>query len=161
MACFPLRQVPQESWHEAPRKFGNAREQNAREHAGCDLYAPYGTEVLAIENGTVVRAPYKFYADTYAVEIQHSFGIARYCEIDRSCTLTLGQEVKEGEVIAKIGHLRGIAVGSDMLHIEIYDGSAEGPLTEFQNKPFCRRKDLIDPTDFLDALAGLPPRVLA
>jgi hypothetical protein len=38
-----------------------------------------------------------------------------------------------------------------MLHFEMYDNSATGPLTNRRNPPFQRRSDLIDPTPYLDA----------
>jgi len=57
-------------------------------------------------------------------------------------------------------------VPSDMLHFELYDKSASGPLTVASgsssaiknNVPFMRRKDLIDPTLNLNRWReNLPP----
>ena len=53
MPIFPLHVRPKESYKEPPRSFGSSRDHGARKHAGCDLYAPAGTEVLAVEDGTV------------------------------------------------------------------------------------------------------------
>ena len=78
---FPLRKRPAASYHERPRAFGAPRANGARKHAGCDLYAPAGTEVLAVEDGTVLRGPYLFYDVVYALEVQHPSGIVRYGEI--------------------------------------------------------------------------------
>jgi hypothetical protein len=66
-------------------------------------------------------------------------------------------KVVAGQPIARVGHLTGITVPSDMLHLEIYDKSAHGPLTvgsseglhASDGRPFMRRKDLVDPTPFL------------
>jgi hypothetical protein len=60
-------------------------------------------------------------------------------------------------VIARVGHLVGITVPSDMLHLELYDKSKTGALTvggaasrkRGDGVTFMRRKDLIDPTPFL------------
>jgi hypothetical protein len=38
-----------------------------------------------------------------------------------------------------------------MLHLEMFAGTAQGPLTNRENPPFMRRADLQDPTAFLDA----------
>jgi murein DD-endopeptidase MepM/ murein hydrolase activator NlpD len=55
MGVFPSRSRPKESYKEPPRAFGSPRDHGGRKHAGCDLYAPAGTEVLAVEDGTVLR----------------------------------------------------------------------------------------------------------
>jgi len=81
---FPLRKRPAASYHERPRAFGAPRANGVRKHAGCDLYAPAGTEVLAVEDGTVLRGPYLFYDVVYALEVQHPSGIVRYGEIARA-----------------------------------------------------------------------------
>jgi len=70
-----------------------------------------------------------------------------------------GDKVHAGQQIAKVGHLIGITVPSDMLHFELYDKSASGPLTitdparskkRADGIPFMRRADLIDPTSSLN-----------
>ena len=66
--------------------------------------------------------------------------------------------VERGQVIARVGLLVGILVPSAMLHLEMYDGSASGPLTAPESVsarradgvPFLRRADLMDPTPFLN-----------
>ena len=123
-------------------------------HAACDLIAPPGTPVLAVANGFVRDAPYQFYPKegpliTYAFSIQHQGFVARYCEIDRKVEVKVGDYVLEGQVIAYIGD----QPGSDMLHLELYDGTEFGELSTakiVENAPFFRRKDVMDPTPYLD-----------
>lgn len=55
MPVLPLHLRPKESYKEPPRSLGSPRAKGVRKHAGCDLYAPAGTEVLAVEDGTVIR----------------------------------------------------------------------------------------------------------
>ena len=66
-----------------------------------------------------------------------------------------GKKVTAGQPIARMGKM----FTSAMLHLEMYSGEASGPLTQRNqapskkfgaNTPFQRRKDLIDPTPFLD-----------
>jgi hypothetical protein len=38
-----------------------------------------------------------------------------------------------------------------MLHLELFAGTAQGPLTDRNHPPFMRRGDLVDPTAFLDS----------
>ena len=85
MSIFPLRKRPAASYKERPRGFGNPRANGARKHAGCDLYAPAGTEVLAVEDSEVIAGPYPFYDVVDAVEIRHASGIiVRYGEISKT-----------------------------------------------------------------------------
>ncbi|MFO1485949.1 MAG: peptidoglycan DD-metalloendopeptidase family protein [Verrucomicrobiaceae bacterium] len=164
---FPFASLPSVDWTSDPRRFAANRSGN-RAHAGCDLYFPKGTVIHAITDGTVVRGPYPFYAETYALEVDHGSFIARYGEIQQSAFVREGDRVVGGQPIALVGHLVGISVPSDMLHLELYDKTAHGPLTTSaangavapNGRPFMRRKDLIDPTPRLnrwkDHLPGAP-----
>jgi len=149
MATFPLRARPRESYKERPRAFGSPRDNGARKHAGCDLYAPAGTEVLAVEDGTVVRGPYLFYDVVNAIEIQHPSGVVRYGEISKAAEgIHVGAQVKAGQVIAYVGKMETVA--QSMLHFELYAGTGHGPLTDRERAPFMRRADVVDPAPFLD-----------
>ena len=105
-------------------------------------------------DGVVTRGPYAFYRGTFALEIDHGSFLARYGEIQAKTEVTAGAIVRAGQRIARVGHLVGIQVPSDMLHFELYDKSLSGPLTVAIESasavrigvPFMRRKDLIDPT---------------
>ena len=157
---FPFRSLPLAhwSWMKTPRSFG-ANRSKGRAHAGCDLYYPLGTTIHAITDGVVVRHPSDFYCQTDALEVDHGPFIARYGEIQRGCPLRKGDTVKAGQPIAKVGHLVGISVPCDMLHLELYDKSGSGPLTvneraksrrHTNGRPFYRRSDLMDPTPLLN-----------
>lgn len=153
MPVFPLRKRPSLNYTDCPRAFGCPRSAGRRKHAGCDLYAPVGTEVLSVENGTIIQPVYFFYLDTYALEIKHESGIViRYGEIQKNTPRPwkTGDVVKAGEVIGYIGRLKGLRV--TMLHFELYAGIAKGPLTTRTAGGFQRREDLLDPTKFLDEL---------
>jgi murein DD-endopeptidase MepM/ murein hydrolase activator NlpD len=151
MATFPFRSRPVQSYKEPPRSFGASRDNGARKHAGCDLYAPVGTEILAVEAGTVTRGCYLFYDVVFALEVTGVSGrVVRYGEISAAAPgIRLGSQVSEGQVIAHVGKMKTVA--QSMLHLEAYAGTAQGPLTNRENPPFMRRADLQDPTTFLDA----------
>jgi murein DD-endopeptidase MepM/ murein hydrolase activator NlpD len=147
MATFPLRSRPALSYSSGGRRFGAQRDGGSRRHAGCDLIAPEGTEILAVETGTVVRGPYPFYHGTYAIEVQHGPFVARYCEIRGAADgVGVGTTVGAGQVIAYVGRM----YRDSMLHFELYDGTRSGQLTQRNNAPYQRRADLKDPTGFLD-----------
>ena len=150
MAIFPLRSRPKESYKERPRAFGSPRDGGVRKHAGCDLYAPAGTEVLAVEDGTVLRGPYLFYDVVHALEVRHPSGVVRYGEISRAAEgIAAGVAVRAGQVLAYVGKMQTVA--QSMLHLEMFAGTEQGPLTNRENPPFLRRADLVDPTAFLDS----------
>jgi murein DD-endopeptidase MepM/ murein hydrolase activator NlpD len=158
---FPFSTLPHADWTHGARAFASNRNNGSRAHAGCDLYFPQGTVIHAVKDGKVTAGPYAFYAGTFALEVDHGGFIVRYGEIQSAAFVGQGDHVKAGQQIAKVGHLVGITVPSDMLHFEMYDksGGASGPLTvgASQSKkrgdgvPFLRRKDLIDPTPHLNA----------
>jgi murein DD-endopeptidase MepM/ murein hydrolase activator NlpD len=152
LSIFPLRKRPAASYKERPRGFGNPRANGARKHAGCDLYAPVGTEVLAVEDGEVIAGPYLFYDVVDAVEIRHASGvIVRYGEVNKTGApgIKVGAKVVAGQIVGCVGKMQ--TVSQSMLHFELFTGLGKGPLTDRSQKPFMRRADLTDPTAFLDA----------
>lgn len=153
---FPFTELPSADWTTGVRRFA-ANRPGPRAHAGCDLYFPAGTPIHAVGDGTVIQS-YFFFAGTHALEVDHGDFIVRYGEIQANPPVKAGAKVRRGDVIAKVGHLVGISVPSDMLHFEMYDKTAKGPLTVTSSAtkrrsdgvPFMRRKDLMDPTPFLN-----------
>ncbi len=157
MATFPLPFVPTQSYKTGGRRFGANRDDGKRKHAACDLIAPKGTEIYAVENGKVTYGPYLFYRGTYAIEFKLDSGkVVRYCEIEKVASgIAVGSTVTEGSLIAYVGKM----YVDSMLHFELYEGTGSGPLTVRSNPPYQRRSDLIDPTSYLDgcALLGATP----
>nr|WP_308937288.1 M23 family metallopeptidase [Duganella sp. 1224] len=154
---FPLAKRPADDYHKGALRFNSSR--GARRHAGCDLYAPVGTEVRAMADGVIVQC-YSFYWHTDAVEVDHGGFIVRYGEVaPRSAREQLamkGKEVKRGDVIGKVGQLikpNGSRHKDTMLHLEMYSSDLsplKKSLTDKARGPFQRRSDLIDPTGTLD-----------
>ncbi|UQA57702.1 peptidoglycan-binding protein [Polyangium aurulentum] len=162
--CFPFTRLPKADWTGAPRSFGSRRSGGTRAHGGCDLYQPLGTWVHAVADGEVIQGPYAFYCQTYALEVNHGSFVVRYGEIQGFSPVKRGDKVKAGQRIAKVGHLVGISVPSDMLHFEMYSGKASGPLTvrgggakTSSGVPYMRRSDLMDPTSYLKQWANNLP----
>lgn len=150
MPTYPLPFRPKKylSYHTGLRYFGAPRAAG-RKHAGCDLIAPKGTQICAVEDGHVVGFHEGFYHGTDAIEfkLKSSGRIVRYCEIKGLAPgVHVGSRLKEGDPIAFVGKM----IKDSMLHFELYEGTATGSLTNRSNQPFQRRKDLIDPTEYLD-----------
>ncbi|HET9789059.1 MAG TPA: M23 family metallopeptidase, partial [Pyrinomonadaceae bacterium] len=130
---FPFKEkdFPTQDWTQGMRCFGSRRSGGRRAHAGCDLYAPVGTTIHAISSGTVTLGPYAFYDGTYALEVDHGSFLARYGEIQKNAFVKAGDHVEAGQPIAKVGKL--LSIRNSMLHLELYDKSATGPLTVKNN----------------------------
>jgi murein DD-endopeptidase MepM/ murein hydrolase activator NlpD len=146
---FPLPFVPERSYKDAGTGFGTPRPAMGPGilHPACDLVAPVGTPVLAVDDGVIIRGPYYFYLGSYAIEVQHPYFVARYGELKNETPAN--RVVKKGDVIGHVGN-----VGSGyMLHFEMFSGARTGDLTIKPDPPWNRRHDLIDPTPFLDLWA--------
>lgn len=148
---FPLAAVPTLSYKTGGRGFGASRTwlRPGLLHGACDLIGAAGTRIYAIDSGVVIAGPYDFFRGTSAIEVRHPLFVARYCEIAREGAARAGTQVQEGDVIARIGD----QPGSDMLHLELFMGTETGPLTDKSVMPYQRRKDIMDPTPWLDAWA--------
>lgn len=144
---FPLHRKVRYSYISHGRSFGALRNWG-RLHAGADLIADQGTPVRAVADGETLQF-YVFYQGTYALEVDHHDFVVRYGEV-RYRQMDLGSRVKAGQVIADVGLLRDS--GNSMLHFEMYKGTLSGPLTQGSVRPYQRRRDLVDPTKFLQSL---------
>lgn len=146
---FPLK-ARTNSYKNGFARFGSNRSGGKRKHAGCDLYAPAGTEIRAMADG-VVRNVHYFYDNTDAIEIVHPKHIIRYGEVRKGKSLVkAGDKVVKGQVIAYVGSLTTKGIPSMMLHLEMYSNpNDKGTLNG--TSVYKRRSDLIDPTPFLDS----------
>jgi murein DD-endopeptidase MepM/ murein hydrolase activator NlpD len=152
---FPLPKRPTASYKVGGRAFGSARPKaklKGRVHAGCDLIAPVGTEVYAVADGTVWYVDDDFFDGTGEIAIDHGEFIARYCETRPTFPsgIKAGAKVTKGQLIGFVGKFETFS--SSMLHFELYGKTAAGSLTDYNRPPYYRRKDLINPTGFLDKL---------
>lgn len=71
-------------------------------HSGLDMKAPYGTDIVAADNGTVI---YSGVRNGYGncVIIDHGGGFSTLYGHNSSLCVTVGQSVVRGQVIAKAG----------------------------------------------------------
>lgn len=95
-------------------------------HQGIDIPAPYGTDIYAINSGTVVECSYN-YADGYYITVSHGGGMASfYSHLSRS-RVSVGDKVKKGQAIANVG-TSGYTTGAH-LNLNLYkDSVAVNPL---------------------------------
>jgi murein DD-endopeptidase MepM/ murein hydrolase activator NlpD len=163
------RRVPQNG---SPGAFWEDR--GDRYHCGIDIYAPEGSDVIAVEAGEVFetgvftssdKAPH--WNRTYYVLVGHQNGfIAKYAEL-RSVAVRRGQRVEGGQRIGDVGsvlnarrvtahsppyvrRLHGNGNGS-MLHFELFERSCLA-LPDYQGGNIfgsLKPSHLVNPTAYL------------
>ncbi len=99
-------------------------------HNGIDIPAPYGTEIYAVNDGTVVECAYN-YADGYYITVSHGGGIASFYSHLSRYRVNVGDKVKRGQVIANVG-TSGYTTGPH-LNLNVYENNvAVDPMKYFQ-----------------------------
>lgn len=162
---WPLRSSP--LLPDAPGRFGAVRRHDV--HTGVDLYCEMNTEVLACEEGRVVRVewftgqyvsspdgtPSSWWNDTKAILIESDRQVIVYGEVDPAGVFVeVGERVRRGQVIGRIG-LPVLRSNKGrpmvMLHLECMRlGSTE---TVWWRDVGERPQELMDPTPFLTQAA--------
>ena len=97
-------------------------------HPGIDLACPTGTPIYAAYGGEVVISG-TYYGYGYAVMINHGNGLFSLYGHCSSLDVSVGQKVKKGQLIAKVGST-GFSTGPH-LHYEMRQGS-----TPIDMKPY-------------------------
>ncbi|MEH2199107.1 LysM peptidoglycan-binding domain-containing M23 family metallopeptidase [Nostoc sp.] len=98
-------------------------------HSGVDLLAPIGSNVLAIAPGTVAFANDQ---GSYGklVIINHSGGLqSRYAQLD-SIKVTVGQQIKKGDLLGTVGTSGKPSSTQPHLHFEVRSSSSLGWVAE-------------------------------
>jgi murein DD-endopeptidase MepM/ murein hydrolase activator NlpD len=146
-------------WGSGGRRFGASRGNGRRHHAGIDLYARRGDEVVACQDGTI-SAFYGFCCGdrktSWALVVDHGDLAINYGEVEPDSLSRLGlgrgAAVRAGQVIARIGRNPG---GSSMLHFETYAPGTAANLQWRSGSP--PPAGLWDPTRYLLLLTPTPP----
>ena len=90
-------------------------------HSGMDIAASYGADIVAMGDGKVIMSQsYGGYGN--CVMIDHGGGIVSLYGHASSLCVSVGQSVKKGQVIAKVGST-GTSTGNH-LHVEVRENGA-------------------------------------
>ena len=81
-------------------------------HKGIDIGAAYGADIVAADGGTVFVATYSSSGGNYVI-IDHGGGLCTVYMHASSLTVSAGQTVSKGQVIAKVGST-GISTGNHL-----------------------------------------------
>ncbi|WP_250632258.1 M23 family metallopeptidase [Rhodoflexus caldus] len=100
-------------------------------HSGCDFSAPTGTPVYSTGDGVVRMADYDG-GYGKCIEIDHGFGFAtKYAHLS-AYTVKVGQKVKRGQMIGRVGNT-GTSVSSHLHYEVIKNGQKVNPIGYFFN----------------------------
>ncbi len=95
-------------------------------HKGIDIGAPKGTPIKAAASGTVVHSGNKNDGYGNYIILSHGNGVQTYYAHCSQLLVSKGENVKQGQVIAKVGST-GISTGNH-LHFEVrINGVAQNP----------------------------------
>ena len=178
---FPLPHFPTETgWRHGrvhhQQEFGGPRfdddtQQWSRRHAGVDLEAPIGTDVLAMADGIVLRVAY-FYNQTSEITVLvqelASYGIGEVNTSPKWLPRDVGAFVHQGEPIAKVGQRfdkAGKPNSRAMVHLEFFSDETRNMRLGYREKnqlsegkpgtaahpTFRRRSDMEDPTNLVES----------
>ena len=97
-------------------RYGSISSIRSSAHTGLDIAASIGTPIKVVANGTVTFASY---SGSYGnlIKVDHGNGVETWYAHTNKMYVTVGQEVKAGDVIATVGNT-GNSTGPH-LHLEI------------------------------------------
>lgn len=154
---WPLPRVTKRVATYGGKAFGAARKRGRRHHAGVDIIAPRGAEVVAPESGVVVATQRFNGPNAHALLLQTDTGpVILFGEVEpgswNQYGAAIGSRVEGGQPVAQVGINPG---GSTMLHYEMYQ---EGTSRNHQWwKGGAAPSQLLDPTVYLEAAASGDP----
>ena len=71
-------------------------------HYGCDIPAPQGTALIAISDGTITFCNF-LGAGGYTITLSFSNFKVTYCHIDPNFIVSVGDTIKQGQIIGYVG----------------------------------------------------------
>jgi hypothetical protein len=167
---WPLRGSPQTSWNASTlfkaRRPWDADLPQTRWHAGLDLKAAEGDDVLAPEDLEVVDVDRGWDGTAKATLVHTASGHSLLL----GCTALgsappPGTKVPAGHVVARIGYytrtVNGKPVHSSMLHLQVYDAkisATEANKWQSWKVGADRPPHLIDPKDYLSGATPVEPQ---
>jgi murein DD-endopeptidase MepM/ murein hydrolase activator NlpD len=118
-------------------------------HFGIDYATPYGTAILACDDGEVVRND-RTVGNGNFIEIKHKWGYSLYLHFKDKACKNIGQIVKRGEIIGYAGNT------GDVKPAPTKDNKLAGTHLHFSIKVngiiSSEYKNFIDPTPFFESI---------
>ncbi len=115
--------------------WGAPRDGGARKHEGNDIFAPKGTNLLALTDGEITRLTNTGIGGKTVWLYDRERGLRYYYAHLEEQLVRKGQRVRRGEIVGTVGNTGNARSTPPHLHFGIYAGSAIDPY------PFLQRPD--------------------
>lgn len=96
-------------------------------HSGIDIGAPEGSNILSICDGKILYFGFKG-AGGYTITIESQNLLISYCHVSPSFSVPVGQSVKKGTLISKVGPFHVYGVKNNPYH-DAYGNPTNGATT--------------------------------
>lgn len=113
--------------------WGAARDGGARKHEGNDIFAPKGTNLLALTDGEITRLTNTGIGGNTVWLYDRERGLRYYYAHLDEQLVTQGQRVARGDVVGTVGNTGNARTTPPHLHFGIYDNGAIDPFPYLQN----------------------------
>jgi peptidoglycan LD-endopeptidase LytH len=106
--------------------WGAPRDGGRRRHQGIDLLAPSGTPLIAVTSGTITRLSNLDHGrGGINLWLRDGQGTGYYYAHNQHNLVRLGQPVRAGQVIARVGATGNARGGPPHLHFQIHPGGGQ------------------------------------
>jgi len=126
--------VPSQTSHGIGSAFGAVRDAGTREHEGVDIFAPRGTPVVAVVDGTARPDTNGLGGNVVWLNSQRGGPRFYYAHLDR-WEVGGRTRVRAGDILGYVGNTGNARTTAPHLHFGIYDHGALDPM------PFLRADD--------------------
>jgi peptidoglycan LD-endopeptidase LytH len=124
---IPVKGVTQKDLRDT---WGEARS-NGRKHEGIDIFAPRGTDVISPTDAVVTHIGYGGAGGNYVYTANPGKESFYYAHLEKVADgLTVGDELKAGDLIGYVGNSGNASGGSTHLHFTIY--TTEGAVNPYE-----------------------------
>jgi peptidoglycan LD-endopeptidase LytH len=119
--------------------WGAPRDGGRRRHQGIDLLAPAGTRLVAVASGHISRLSNRDRGrGGISLWLRDARGTAYYYAHNQQNLARLGQQVRAGQVIARIGATGNARGGPPHLHFQIHPNGGRPVSPDAAVRRWCR-----------------------
>jgi murein DD-endopeptidase MepM/ murein hydrolase activator NlpD len=119
--------------------WGAPRDGGRRRHEGIDLLAPSGTPLVAVASGRIIRlSNLDRGRGGISLWLRDRRGTAYYYAHNQHNLARLGQQVPQGQVIARVGATGNAKDGPAHLHFQIHPGGGRPVSPDAVVRRWCR-----------------------
>jgi murein DD-endopeptidase MepM/ murein hydrolase activator NlpD len=119
--------------------WGAPRDGGRRRHQGIDLLAPAGTQLVAVASGIIARlSNVDGGRGGISLWLRDTRGTAYYYAHNQHNLVRLGQQVKAGQLLARVGTTGNARGGPPHLHFQIHPGGGRPVSPDAVVRRWCR-----------------------